>query len=157
MQMMRCEIDMMTRMMCSMMRIVTPLPWIFFTISIVFSTSVGFRPAKFSSRRSSFRLRGESARHLEALPHAERKAAGRDVAPRFHLGEGRRLERHLLRLVAVVGPGEGRDHHVLEDGQAREGLDDLERPGETEPADLVRLQPVDPLPLEEDRAVRSAG
>src|SRR5664280_1929986 len=64
------EIDMITRMLCSMMRIVTPLSWILRTIVIVFSTSAGFSPAKFSSsrRRSGFVARARAISRRLRIP-----------------------------------------------------------------------------------------
>src|SRR5664279_3485815 len=99
-------------------------------------------------------LRREGARHLVALAHSERQAPRQPVAPPLHLRERRSLQRHGARLVAMVRPAERRDHDVLEDRQAREGFDDLERPGETAATDLVRLEAVDPLALEEDLSGR---
>src|SRR5262249_5858600 len=74
------------------------------------------------------------------------------IPPRVHLREREDLEREGARLPAARGPQVGRHHHVLEDGEARERLHDLERPGDAAPADLVRAQAVDPLAFEEDLA-----
>src|SRR5450830_1577178 len=102
--------------------------------------------------KEELRLCREGAGHFEAFSHAERQAPGEAVAPRFHLCEGGRFQSHRARLLAAVGAAERGDHDVLEDREAGEGLDDLERPGQAEVTDGVRLQAVDPAPLEQDRA-----
>ena len=50
----------------------------------------------------------------------------------------------------MVRAGEGRDHDVLEDREAREGLHDLERAREAAAADFKGLEAVDAFALEED-------
>src|SRR5664280_2634234 len=87
------EIDMITRMLCSMMRIVTPLSWILRTIVIVFSTSAGFSPAKFSSsrRRSGFVARAR-AMALEATAFTEMEGWRDRLAGSLPLGMRKRLE-----------------------------------------------------------------
>src|SRR5581483_3707203 len=49
---------------------------------------------------------------------------------------------------------EGADHHVLERGETRERLHELEGAREAEPADRVRLEPHEARALENDRAFR---
>src|SRR2546426_9993333 len=123
-------------MMCSMTMTVRPSAWRRRIRSTMPPSSVGLSPAITSSSRRT-RGRVASARDLEALAQSDRQRPG----------PGRGVRREVARLDHALGVGaggangrrarQGADHHVVEDGEIAERLDDLERPREAEPADVV--------------------
>jgi len=56
-------------------------------------------------------------------------------------GARQHFQRLPPRPPAVAGAVEGADHHVVHHREVREGLDDLEGPGQPEPADQVGPEP----------------
>ena len=82
-----------------------------------------------------------SSGHLQALAVGEREVAGGHVAARPEPDEVHDLRGLPPGRSDVARPVEGPYHHILERGEPGEGLHELERPREAEPADRVGLEP----------------
>jgi hypothetical protein len=98
--------------------------------------------------QDQLRIGHQHANELEQLLLAVREVAGVFLAQPLELDEGQQLLRPLPRRVdRRVGHGQ----QVLERRQLREYADHLEGAADAAPGDAVRLEPVDPLAVEQDR------
>ncbi len=70
---------------------------------------------------------------LEALARRERQRGSGRVGERLHAEQGKHLERAGLGVLRPPVAQERADHHVLEDGQPREGPHHLEGAGDAKP------------------------
>src|SRR6185436_12653371 len=88
------------------------------------------------------RTRGEGACNLEALAVGQGERGGGQVAlrPQAELLEDRGGK--ISRTGSRFFPEEGADHHVIQNGEAGERLDDLEGAANAGGADLVCSQPM---------------
>ena len=96
------------------------------------------------------RPHGEALGQLQALAPRQRQRCRRPVGHVGEAGEGEMLARDGLRLAHAAGVAAEQSARgdVLHHGHLRERLHDLERAGEAEPRNLVRLHARDVVVLE---------
>ena len=93
------------------------------------------QPAGDLVEEKQLRAGGDRPRHLEALPLEEGQGAGKDIRLGGEPGQLGDLERSPISITLGHAATEGgADHDVLEHGHAGEGVRDLKRSRNAEPA-----------------------
>ena len=100
--------------------------------------------------QQQFRARGEGSGDLEPAQLGDAQLLGVDVGDVLHADALEHGLRRRLRCSGGAMVREGGHFHVLEHGHAAERLYDLERSGETAPADLMGATAVDAVSLQTD-------